>query len=356
MFRRNCVEIRPGTFVACVVLGSFLLSPTPTIDHPAGRVVPQPWQSSDLPAEQTYLGTDQCITCHRKQASAWSSTKHANAYETLPSQYQNAVACLQCHLTGFGEPGGFSLNMKPDERQAFQSVGCEACHGPGAAHVEAVKRWTAAPLGEEDKLLNAIKKAIVKTPSDHLCATCHTTQAHQSHPYYLGQPVQVAVHPLEICPTTAATVTLPPTSHSYSVKTCASCHYTQYKHWQVETHSGIHTRLPEKYLDDEGCKQCHRLQQDNSEWHGADDASIEGSHQTGVGCESCHGPALEHVLFNKQQIGRTSARRDVEQIVRDLMRKNKPASACIQCHTRLGHHDHPAYDSPKTTENTQGSR
>ena len=120
-------------------------------------------------ATKSYIGTNQCFQCHRPQTNAWSETKHAHAFTDVPKKYQNDSSCLKCHVTGFGQSSGFVAGSDKD----LLMVGCEACHGPGAAHVDAAKRFVLADPGEEAKIEKEMKETITKTPSDKVCSSCH---------------------------------------------------------------------------------------------------------------------------------------------------------------------------------------
>ena len=39
---------------------------------------------------------------------------------------------MGCHVTGYDQPGGSTVTHNLDG--AMVNVGCESCHGPGAAH------------------------------------------------------------------------------------------------------------------------------------------------------------------------------------------------------------------------------
>ncbi|MFU8858466.1 MAG: multiheme c-type cytochrome [Deferrisomatales bacterium] len=75
-----------------------------------------------------FVGAPACGECHPAQAAQWSGTGHARAYQSLSPEDRRRAECLECHVTGFGAPGGFGSG--PD----LQGVQCEACHGPGSLH------------------------------------------------------------------------------------------------------------------------------------------------------------------------------------------------------------------------------
>lgn len=87
-----------------------------------------------------FLGAAACKACHDAAWAAWRRGRHARAFQPLIAARQGANAdCLPCHVTGFGEPGGPGSPEDPLPSGAvlasYAGVGCEACHGPGGAHV-----------------------------------------------------------------------------------------------------------------------------------------------------------------------------------------------------------------------------
>ena len=136
-----------------------------------------------------------------------------------------------------------------------------------------------------------------------------------------------------------------PSPQSYSVKTCGSCHYEQYKKWRIGAHIGLSAKIPAKYGNDKSCLECHRKSQDTAEWYTATTDPNPGSNPVGVGCESCHGSGLKHVMFNRQYIGGPRLGPELEQVARQLIKEDKPVAACVQCHIRLGHKEHVKYES-----------
>lgn len=106
----------------------------------------------------------QCIDCHEDVVTAWSVTGHANTYqEALDGELSDhfSADCTLCHTTGFDNlpdavNGGFDDVVRdagwvfPDplvegnwdnlvsdfpEVAEMANVQCEACHGPGSAHI-----------------------------------------------------------------------------------------------------------------------------------------------------------------------------------------------------------------------------
>jgi hypothetical protein len=337
----------------CVLsaLGGSPNSTLPPADVPADKTTiaaaPPPNQSPAQGVQQSYVGTNKCYICHRRQTDAWSETKHAHAFTDVPEKYRNDPACLKCHLTAFGKEGGYTSGTDKD----LLMVGCEACHGPGAQHIDAAQRFVLANPGEEAKIEKEMRSTILKTPPDTVCASCHTTQAHQPHPPYDGAPAKVASALVVACdPAMSAaphsTVAAAPVHSAtrYSIKTCGGCHYDQYKQWGAEKHSELSKMLPKRYSHDPSCQNCHP---NASSVVSNPNASADSHHNwIGVACESCHGPALEHVLFNKQFISGPPLGPKLEQAARNAIRDGKPASTCVQCHIRSGHKEHVAYEKP----------
>lgn len=102
-----------------------------------------------------FAGGEACVGCHQEQHAQWSTTAHARAWNTLVAQNRALDGeCWSCHVTGAAQPGG---PQDPMGNAGFRDVQCEACHGPGRAHV-------AAPA--EAKLQHP-------SPVSNVCRQCH---------------------------------------------------------------------------------------------------------------------------------------------------------------------------------------
>ncbi len=85
------------------------------------------------PNRSGYVGSAACAACHAPGYALWQQTKHAKAYAALENEGKNHhLDCVGCHLTGWQKPGGV---CRIDQTTGRTEVGCEACHGPGSAHV-----------------------------------------------------------------------------------------------------------------------------------------------------------------------------------------------------------------------------
>lgn len=81
-----------------------------------------------------FVGDETCRGCHVNAFAFWQDTPHARAYETLEKMNkQYNVACISCHVTGWGQPGGTCSIALTEGRQGVQ---CENCHGPGSLHAQ----------------------------------------------------------------------------------------------------------------------------------------------------------------------------------------------------------------------------
>src|ERR1700722_1022678 len=81
----------------------------------------------------SYVGTEQCLSCHKSAATVWKNSPHARAFATLVEPKADAdPKCIGCHTVGFGRGSGYRREFGAAQ---LANVGCESCHGPGSLHV-----------------------------------------------------------------------------------------------------------------------------------------------------------------------------------------------------------------------------
>ena len=107
-----------------------------------------------------YVGGEECAACHAEEAEHWTTTRHAQAYETLVAvNKQFDLSCVGCHVTGFRLPGGAEVV----ENAGLQDIQCEQCHGPGSLHVAEPER-------------KGLPNAIRRHAEVDVCKQCHTPE------------------------------------------------------------------------------------------------------------------------------------------------------------------------------------
>jgi hypothetical protein len=139
------------------------------------------------PSGGEFIGSESCAECHENAWKVWkdglegSPPKHSHAYATLQHPPKRSKVprnfdpeCLSCHVVGWNpqkyfpyKSGFMSLESTPE----LINVGCENCHGPGAAH-------TAAENGDvelEESEIERLRKEQVLTLKDaeQKCLECH---------------------------------------------------------------------------------------------------------------------------------------------------------------------------------------
>lgn len=114
-----------------------------------------------------YVGSNVCMGCHPDQAMQWSTTHHAEAFDTLiESNQEYNPECIFCHTTGWGYTGGFII---PDETPEMENVQCEMCHGACGEHIE---------TGGVD----------FESISENICLACHTSDNNPDFDYDIYYP------------------------------------------------------------------------------------------------------------------------------------------------------------------------
>ena len=143
----------------------------PGIDHSLAETLPrEQWGTRRLDIEEGRLprtaltlpsddctGSASCEECHAEIHAAWAASPHGQARATLVEAGSGRdPVCLGCHVPQ--SPCGTRKRREP-------GVTCEACHGPGRAHLDTEGT---APLGG---LTPAHAVECVVEPS---CRACHT--------------------------------------------------------------------------------------------------------------------------------------------------------------------------------------
>ncbi len=116
----------------------------------------------------TFVGARTCRECHPNTYQFWSTTKHAQAFESLkhdpkPNTIFDAE-CVSCHTTGFEYNSGWRSQAATPHLGGNQ---CENCHGPGSRHV-------ANPDDAELRKPITLKAEQAKT--NGLCERCHDAE------------------------------------------------------------------------------------------------------------------------------------------------------------------------------------
>lgn len=132
------------------------------------------------PSGNTFKGSEKCGQCHEKAFAVWEQTLHASATDSLVNPVERAEIqrhfdpeCLSCHVTGWNPQRFFPYTSGYLDLKAsigLHGNGCENCHGPGSAHVDAEEGTTADAL-----MLKALRASmrLPKSAAEKKCIECH---------------------------------------------------------------------------------------------------------------------------------------------------------------------------------------
>ncbi len=161
-----------------------------------------------------YVGSNRCKPCHNKAAKGaqyaqWKATSHAKSYAILLTEESKAIAkkmalktaperspaCLRCHVTGWGAPSGYRLDIPADDARAqrmnekLAAVGCESCHGPGSEY-KSKKVKEAIKAGKITKASVGLVNPTVET-----CIVCHNENSPTYKPFKWEEKYPAIAHP-----------------------------------------------------------------------------------------------------------------------------------------------------------------
>lgn len=262
--------------------------PAPALRTAQAAAVTAPAPQAPAPQppadERTYVGQKICEGCHRQEATNWAHTIHAKVFAFNP-------------------------------RDTQETRGCEACHGPGSAHIKAPR-----------EPLSIIRfSSTSQTPlavQNGQCLSCH--QGGQRI-FWHGSAHDTARVACADCHNPMGDLSARGETARQSINdTCMQCHKTQ----QAQFHMRSHMPLPEGKLS---CTDCHNP-------HGSTTAPLLKADSINELCYGCHaekrGPFLfEHAPVRESCLNCHNAHGSNFEA---LLNTPRPV-LCQQCHSQLNH-------------------
>ncbi len=191
------------------------------------------------------------------------------------SGYVGDEVCSGCHedlLGHYEQTIHAKVLTERNARTEAMKGGCESCHGPGQAHVEAGggrgmggAGWISFASGQDASIQNAV------------CLGCH---AGGRQLYWEGSPHQSRELPCTSCHNVMRNVSTDSMlTRSNQVDTCAQCHPLR----RSQTYRNAHMPLRAGMLAEGwmSCSSCHNP-------HGTVTPSLIDAHSTNDNCYSCH--------------------------------------------------------------------
>ncbi|HTO08808.1 MAG TPA: DmsE family decaheme c-type cytochrome [Myxococcota bacterium] len=254
--------------------------------------------------------------------------------EAAASGYVGDEACLACHESmkpGFSAKYGHTAHAHvlsaKNAQGALAAHGCEACHGPGEAHVsqgggrgvggfvpfgddspEATQRINTACMACHHGGDRTYWAGSAHQAADVACTKCHTLMESVSQTRLLAGPTEV--------------------------ETCARCHPAQYSRAFRNAHMPLRPGSFEVSTAAEGkmrCSSCHQP-------HGTVNPNLIRHVTVNDECLSCHGDKRGPFLWEHSPVVEDCLNcHDPHGSTRHAMLKMNVPRLCQTCHVSTGH-------------------
>ena len=244
------------------------------------------------------VGSEVCATCHQEQAHALAATKHGR---TSAGNWEGVAGCESCHGPGAahveapGESGRIRAFTKIPPTEA--SLACLSCHERGDR-----ARWQGSP--HDGRGLS--------------CLTCHRIhQAGAPHPSLLARENEF--------------------------DTCGTCHLKR----KASLMRSAHMPLREGNMT---CSSCHNP-------HGSAGPSMLKQDSVNENCYSCHAERRSPVLWEHPPVRESCLNcHDPHGSLHPRMLIAKQPRLCQQCHDETRHPTQPYSDASGAPEFFPNSR
>lgn len=243
-----------------------------------------PTAAVPAPTDRSYVGQETCTACHQQEATNWAHTVHAKVFGQNPRTEQ-------------------------------QTQNCEACHGPGSAHVEDPTDLT--------HIIAFSKKS--KTPlaqQNGQCLTCHSGGQRIFWHDSIHDSNQVGCSDCHNPMTNYGSRGL--TARESINETCFQCHSAQHAEFQRRSHMPL---LEGKL----SCTDCHNP-------HGSSTAPLLKADSVNEICYTCHAEKRGPFLFEHAPVRDSclNCHSPHGSNFESLLTTPRPV-LCQQCHSQASH-------------------
>ncbi|MEC4589749.1 MULTISPECIES: DmsE family decaheme c-type cytochrome [Nitrospirillum] len=257
---------------------------TAKADTPKAEVSKPDAPKAEAKPQRTYVGRETCESCHQQEATNWAHTIHAKVFQQNP-------------------------------RTELQAQNCEACHGPGSAHVEDPSDLTT--------IISFSKKS--KTPvaeQNGQCLTCHAGGQRIFWHDSIHDSNQLGCADCHNPMTTFGARGL--TARESINETCFQCHKAQHAEFARRSHMPL---LEGKL----SCTDCHNP-------HGSTTAPLLKADSVNEVCFTCHADKRGPFLFEHAPVRESclNCHSPHGSNFENLLNAPRPV-LCQQCHSQDGH-------------------
>jgi DmsE family decaheme c-type cytochrome len=285
-----------GTLALVVVVAGCFRS-SQTAESPARATAPPAAQAPApaAPAEGGgYVGAETCKGCHEEAFTRFSHTKMGRLFLKQP-------------------------------RNTLERLACEACHGPGKAHVDQGGGDKAG--GKDPKLITFAKND--RTPIDQrnqVCLTCHTKGARL---FWKGSPHEARDVACTNCHTVMADHSpKAQLAKASEIDTCGTCHLER----RAQQMRSSHMPLREGKMS---CTSCHNP-------HGTVTPALLKENSLNDNCYTCHTEKRGPFLWEHAPVPESCVNcHDPHGSNHEKMLKLAKPRLCQQCHIETRHPTNP---------------